>query len=61
MVINPCVCARPGQHAPDPATAEALAKALRLPLAYFYATRQPSRRKPSREFETWRTKLPRSS
>lgn len=38
MVINPCVCARPGQHAPDPATAEYLAKALRMPLAKFYAT-----------------------
>jgi len=27
-----------GQHDPDPATAEALAKALGLPLAYFHAT-----------------------
>lgn len=27
-----------GQHDPDPATAEALAKALDLPVAYFHAT-----------------------
>ncbi|WP_329847417.1 helix-turn-helix transcriptional regulator [Stenotrophomonas sepilia] len=27
-----------GQHDPDPATAEALAKALGLPVAYFHAT-----------------------
>jgi transcriptional regulator with XRE-family HTH domain len=27
-----------GQHDPDPQTAEKLAKALGLPLAYFYAT-----------------------
>lgn len=27
-----------GQHDPDPATAEALAKALNLPVAYFHAT-----------------------
>jgi transcriptional regulator with XRE-family HTH domain len=27
-----------GTHDPDPATAEALAKALGLPLAYFHAT-----------------------
>ncbi|MGV7174834.1 helix-turn-helix domain-containing protein [Xanthomonas axonopodis] len=27
-----------GQHDPDPATSEALAKALGLPVAYFYAT-----------------------
>lgn len=27
-----------GQHDPDPATAEALARALNLPVAYFHAT-----------------------
>ncbi len=30
-----------GLHAPDPETAEALAKALDLPLAYFYAASDP--------------------
>jgi len=30
-----------GLHDPDPKTAEAIAKALGLPLAYFYATSDP--------------------